>query len=702
MAFSAQQPDWQACVVDVKTAFLYAPVRGAQSEGEEQPVIVVKPPYLLVQLGVMMADDRWRVKRALYGLQTSPRDWAIYRDKEIRGIVLETPIRARLQQGVTDESLWLIKTEGGNLVGLMIVYVDDIALFGPRQVIEALVNELRVKWRLSEPSWAANGTPVTFCGMELTRAPYGWRVTQKRYLQELLQRYSVDGSATCPLTKWEEPAEEELDPESIRKAQGITGALLWAVTRSRPDMSFVVSLMAQYSTKTPGKVFEMGLQALRYASTTLDLGLEYRRVEGPSFGVEGQLPLSRSSNALEVYSDASHSPQGERSRQCVVVAWKGSVLLWEATKQSFTTLSTAESELVGMTHAAQVGECVAPVIEELVEDDIVISLLGDNAAALTAYEQPGGSWRSRHLRMRANAGRERIAAGVLHPSFVPGHLQVADIGTKPLPVGKLLGLLSLVNVRLPQEVEASLPTAKFFARKGRLERVSDPQLSPAMAMALAALVQIQAAEASVVNPGSCRTLVMVVLTKGTLAQPQDWSGVGFELAIVGGVAVVLLALLVWVLMRRIWRSLLPKEVEPLSPRDRQEQPSSSWEGANVCVEPISVAAEGVQHNQRTGTQLGSVVEHETCEFPLVGRMDPRSNWAPLHYLRGLLSLVGGLIFQCLGVDGVEVWLLRAVGRTFRYGVAFAYERAKGIQSKERTGRAVPVYDISQAACRAQN
>ena len=109
-------------------------------------------------------------------------------------------------------------------------------------------------------------------------------MTQKQYLQELLQRYSVDGSATCPLTKWEEPAEEDLDPEGIRKAQNITGALLWAVTRSRPDLSFVLSLMAQYSTKTPGKVFEMGLQALRYACTTLDLGLEYRRVEVPPLG----------------------------------------------------------------------------------------------------------------------------------------------------------------------------------------------------------------------------------------------------------------------------------------------------------------------------------------------------------------------------------------------------------------------------------
>ena len=147
-----------------------------------------------------------------------------------------------------------------------------------------------------------------------------------------------------------------------------------------------------------------------------------------------------------------------------------------------------------------------------------------------------------------------------------------------------MGLLSLVNVRLPQEAEASLPTAKFFARKGQLDRVSDLQLSPAMAMALAVLVQLQAADAFVVKPGSCRTLAVAMLTKGTLAQPQDWSGVGFELAIAGGVAVVLLALLVWVLMGRLWRSLLSKEVEPLSPRDRQEQPSSSQcsYGADFC------------------------------------------------------------------------------------------------------------------------
>ena len=65
---------------------------------------------------------------------------------------------------MTDESLWLVKDKGGSLVALMIVYVDDIGLFGPRPVLETLVLELNKKWRLSEPSWATSSEQVSFGG----------------------------------------------------------------------------------------------------------------------------------------------------------------------------------------------------------------------------------------------------------------------------------------------------------------------------------------------------------------------------------------------------------------------------------------------------------------------------------------------------------------------------------------------------------
>ena len=72
-------------------------------------------------------------------------------------------------------------------------------------------------------------------------------------------------------------------------------------------------------------------------------------------------------------------------------------------------------------------------------------------------------------------------------------------------------------------------------------------------------------------------------------------------------------------------------------------------------------------------------------------------WAPTHYLRRLLSLSGRHIVDFLGFAAVEIWIMRGVARTFRYGVAFAYEQAMCQGPLPRRGGAGPVYDIADAA-----
>ena len=339
LSFVFEFDEWMGCSIDIKTAFLNAPVNGgAATEGHAKPLIVVKPPHLLVQLGLLSTHHRWLVRKALYGLQTSPRDWSIHRDQLLRKVCMSQPLEARLVQSVTDENLWMLKGTLGTLHALVIIYVDDMAIFGRREHVEALVQEIQRLWKISAPSWPQEGSPIMFCGMELWRFAGGWKITQRRYLQELLQRFQVKGSCAAPMTRWEEPKAEDPSPEEIKEAQAITGALLWSVTRTRPDLSFTVSRMAQYATKTPKQVKEWGMQALRYVGTVMDLGLEFKRDPGPLFGHESQLALPRDGESLEIYSDASHSPGGDRSLQCIILSWRGCLLVWEATRQSFVTL----------------------------------------------------------------------------------------------------------------------------------------------------------------------------------------------------------------------------------------------------------------------------------------------------------------------------------------------------------------------------
>ena len=203
-------------------------------------------------------------------------------------------------------------------------------------------------------------------------------------------------------------------------------------------------------------------------------------------GEHAQLSVPRSSGTLELYSDASHAPAGGRSMQCTLAVWRASAIAWEATRQPFTALSSTEAELISMVHSLQVGDSVIPVIEELTQQDVHTALMADNDSALSSFAPSSGSWRNRHLRMRAFAASERVEAGVLTASYVPAELQAADVGAKPLGGAKLLGLLSLVNVRLEEKEDEAVLAAKAL---GRARTGVMPPLNPSVsAVAAAAIV----------------------------------------------------------------------------------------------------------------------------------------------------------------------------------------------------------------------
>ena len=339
-----------------------------------------------------------------------------------------------------------------------------ISPFFPLQSCKGLIQQIQAKWKTSEPDWLQDG-PVTFCGAEIALQERGYVLTQVSYIRELMQRYGVEGSAQVPISKWVEPEPDvSPDPGLIKEAQGITGALLWVSTRSRPDISYAVSRMGQQATKSPDLSISIGKQVLQYLGSTLQVGIEYLFDTGPYFSGHGQLAVPRQNKVLEVYSDASHSPAGGRSVQSVFIVWRGSPLVWESSRQSFTTLSSAEAELVGMTHAIQLSESVQPLVDELLSDDSTIALLADNSAAVRAFDSAPSGWRNRHLRMRAVAGRERIEAEQLTVSHLPGEYQVADLGTKPLARSRILQLLALINIRDQTGLDKVVRAARVLSR----------------------------------------------------------------------------------------------------------------------------------------------------------------------------------------------------------------------------------------------
>ena len=48
--------------------------------------MVLTPPRSLVQRGLVRPSTLWRVDKAMYGLDTSPRDWGLHRNSVLRDL----------------------------------------------------------------------------------------------------------------------------------------------------------------------------------------------------------------------------------------------------------------------------------------------------------------------------------------------------------------------------------------------------------------------------------------------------------------------------------------------------------------------------------------------------------------------------------------------------------------------------------------
>ena len=167
-----------------------------------------------------------------------------------------------------------------------------------------------------------------------------------------------------------------MNADDVKKAQGLVGELLWLSVRTRPDISFGVAWMAQHITKCPQLVVKAAEEMVGYLLGTQSLGLSYERCVGGR-GVDGALPFAHAMNRIELYADVSYAPGGGRSHQGVMACYGGSLVQWLSVRQAFTTLSTAEAELVGYLEAMTMGQSVAVVLgilEKGAWDDLLVDV----------------------------------------------------------------------------------------------------------------------------------------------------------------------------------------------------------------------------------------------------------------------------------------------------------------------------------------
>ncbi|CAE7644739.1 GIP [Symbiodinium microadriaticum] len=389
-----------AFITDIKNAFLLAPIPQA-----ERTRIMLRPPKILEAMNITQPGELWWVDRAVYGLRQSPRWWGEHRD----AVLAEAKWPSKrygnlcLRQSGVEGNLWKMTTTSNEIVGFVIVYVDDMMFLSTPDDAAGLHMWVKSQWECTPLEQATTSHAVTFLGVEvhvetLETGESGFALCQRAYIQELARSYGITTRGRlAPVPKdWvRELPEPEAQPsvDVIRKAQRITGEVLWVAQRSRPDISYCVSLMGSWITKVPSLVSKMGVRLIEFLFSTIDqtLSLTPKQDVGPG---------------LRVYSDASFAPFGSKSVSGILLQFRGRNVLWKGQRQTLVCLSTAEAELVAAVEGVVLSQSLRALISEFELRLGVTELYVDNTAAIVLAEG-GGSTRT-----RASAEEEEIERGI--------------------------------------------------------------------------------------------------------------------------------------------------------------------------------------------------------------------------------------------------------------------------------------------------
>ena len=431
------QRRYSAWSTDIKNAFLLAPIPNTTKKR-----YALRPPDILIQLGIVEPGEVWEVCRALYGFKEAPKWWAQFRDQVLETTRFRIPAgEARLKRITSDENLWMICLANEAVVGYVLVYVDDLLILSSAQVANSLHEWIKRQWQCSDLERAHPGKALRFLGIDIFEVqdeggPCGFALGQEGYIDELVRSHALTPSckANIPVPKeWvrEVPCEEAGYSEAaLRDAQRVTGELLWVSQRTRVDISFSVGLMSSWVTRSPTFVSKLGLRILAYLANTKRMRL---------------CLVPKDQSDVEVFTDASFAPYSEKSISGIVVQLAGRCVFWKSRRQSIVSLSTAECLLIAACEGVVLAQSIQALASELLNVQSKIVLKVDNVAAITLAEG-GGSQRTRHLRARANFLKEMIDNNQLTVNHCPGERQLADTLTKALPAPRLELLNELLGI----------------------------------------------------------------------------------------------------------------------------------------------------------------------------------------------------------------------------------------------------------------
>lgn len=409
--------------LDVKTAFLH---------GELEETIFMAQPEGFVVEGE--EDHVCLLKKSLYGLKQSPRQWY----KRFDAFMVDIGY----SRTDFDACVYFRRLPDNSFIYLLL-YVDDM-LIAAKSMIE--INKL--KTRLSGEFEMKNlGAARKILGMEIRRDRKAGKLflSQKSYLEKVVEKFGMQYAkpVSVPLAPHfklsallSPQSDEEVQRMSRVPYSSAVGSMMYAMVCTRPDIAQAVSVVSRYMGNPGEEHWQAVKWILRYLKGTTNLGLVFDSSEGSSRG--GVIGY--------VDSDYAGDLDKRRSISGYIFTLFGGVISWKAVLQPTVALSTTEAEYMAVTEAVKEALWLKGLAVSLGLEDEVPTVFCDSQSAIHLTQNQMFHERTKHIDIRYHFVREYISNGEIVVTKVGTKDNPADMMTKPVPVHKFEHCLDLVKI----------------------------------------------------------------------------------------------------------------------------------------------------------------------------------------------------------------------------------------------------------------
>ncbi|KAL4317979.1 hypothetical protein GQ457_18G008540 [Hibiscus cannabinus] len=403
--------------MDVKTAFLH---------GDLEEQIYMQQPEGFTQSG----DEHLvcRLKKSLYGLKQSPRQWYKRFDSYM--------IQIGYKRCEYDCCVYVKSLDDGSFIFLLL-YVDDMLI-----AAKNMHDVVGLKALLSQEFDMKDlGAAKKILGMKIHRDRSSRKLwlSQQSYVEKVLDRFGMSNAkpVSTPLANHFKLS-SELCPKTDKECEEMAkvpyasavGCLMYAMVCTRPDLAHVVG----HVSKPGRRHWEAIKWIFRYLKGTVGHGIV--------FGSQQHDPLV----VGYVDSDYAGDLDDRRSTTGYVFTLGGGPICWKSTVQPIVALSTTEAEYMAVAEAAKEALWLIGLVKELGLEQGGVQLHCNSQSAIHLAKNQVYHARMKHIDVRFHKIRELIASDEILLQKVHTANNAADMLTKTVVTDKFKHCLGLLNV----------------------------------------------------------------------------------------------------------------------------------------------------------------------------------------------------------------------------------------------------------------